>query len=111
MFSKFQNYLRIMIKVFEFNEMDGHFIEVAGQHSRHVPGEKCIVWKKQQKTLNISDMIQAISSSLRQNNHTVSGHLMHISDDLENVGRGKNLQNSHFWHANISLKTSNIKSR
>ena len=35
----------------------------------------------------------------------MSGHLTFVTDDLENVGQGQNLQkNTHFWHANISKK-------
>ena len=37
------------------------------------------------------------SLSFHQNDRTVSGHLILVTDDLENVGQGQNLQNDHFF--------------
>ena len=47
---------------------------------------------KTAKTLNISDTIQLIFIKFYQNDHTVSGHLILLTDDLGNVGQCQNLQ-------------------
>ena len=36
------------------------------------------------------------SSSFHENDRNVYGHLILVTDDLENVGHGQNLQNAHF---------------
>ena len=46
--------------------------------------------EKQKKELNIN----RFSSRFQQNHRNISGHL--ITDDLENVGQGKNLQKCTF---------------
>ena len=52
----------------------------------------CHLEKLRKKTLNIYDTIQRFSLSFHQNDRNVSGHLILATDDLENVGQGKNLQ-------------------
>ena len=51
------------------------------------------------------------SSSFHQNHHIVSGHLNLVTDDLEKVCQGQNLQKFKFFTREYFLKTPNIKSR
>ena len=70
-------------------------MEVVAQLSLYFPGGKCYL-EKHKKTLNISDTIQPISSSFHQNYRTVAGHVILVTDDLQNVGQGNNLQKFSF---------------
>ena len=63
---------------------------------------------KTEKTWNISDTIQPIFIKLSP----VSGHVILVTDYVENVGQGKIYKNAHFRSINISLKKiPNVKSR
>ena len=60
-------------------------------NSIHFQVGKCVTWQTENK-LNISDAIQPIFIMLLQNDHTGSGHLIFVRNDVENVGQGQNLQ-------------------
>ena len=68
-------------------------MEIAAQFSLHFQMEN-VSPGKTKKMLNITNQF---SSSFHQNDHTVSGHLMFVTNDLENVGQGQNLQKCYFF--------------
>ena len=53
----------------------------AAKLNLHFPGGKCAAWKNRKK-------FNRFSSNFHQYDRTVSGHLMHLADDLENVDQG-----------------------
>ena len=80
-----------MIKAFEFYKKCASWMEVATQFSLHFPGEKCVTWKTEKRLLETIPL-NSFSANLYQNDRNVSDHLILITNDLENVGQGKNLQ-------------------
>ena len=90
-------------------------MEIAAQYSINFPDEKCVAWKKKKKTLIIYDTIQLIyiklpfnqfTLSFHQNNYSVSGHLILITDDLVNVSQGQNLKKNLVFDMEIFRKNS-----
>ena len=70
---------------------------IAAQLNLHFPGGKCAAWKNRQK-------INRFSSNIHQYDRTVSGHLMHVTDDLENVAQGDTTTKIIILKARIFLK-------
>ena len=76
------------------------------RHERRLPHNlvsilqiKNVIWKKtRNKTLNIFEASNRFSLRFHQYDRKVSGHLIPVTDDLENVGQGQNLflKNTHF---------------
>ena len=54
---------------------------------------KRVTWKKRKKTMT---PFSRFSSSFHRNDHTLSGHLMLVTDDLKNVRKVKITKNAHF---------------
>ena len=66
-------------------------MKVAGQLGYHFPVRKCDTWKNR-KLLICPLQFNRFSLSIHQNDCTVSGNLILLTDDLGNVGQLKNLQ-------------------
>ena len=79
LFNQFEKCLRIMIKALEFYNKCSAGMDVAAQ------GGTCVTWKTQRETL-CTAVFKRFSPSFHQNDLTVSGHLILVTDDLENVG-------------------------
>ena len=78
-----------MIKVLKFYRKYTAWMKVLHNLVSIFQGEK-FTWKYRKKTLNIYN-IRLILSSFHQNDHNVSGHVILVTDGLENVGEGHNL--------------------
>ena len=84
------------------------------QHQWRLPSNLVLEMCHQEKQIKywISPTpINRFSTNFHQNDRTASDNLIILTVDLENVGQGQNLQKKSYWHANISKKNSNIKSR
>ena len=68
------------------------------------PGGKVSYEKHKKRWISLTPFNRFLTN-FHNNDRTVSDHLMHVTDDLENVCQGKNLKNYHFWGA-IFLKKS-----
>ena len=84
-----------MIKVLDFYKKNcAARMEDTAQLSLYFHVEN--VSSKKQKKLIIYDTIQPILSGFHQNDSHVSGHIILITDELENVDQGQNSQKCSF---------------
>ena len=74
------------------------------QFNLHFQGGKCVPWINRRWMSPTT--FNRFSSSFHQNDRTLSGHLILVTDDLENVRQCKNLQTFLIWSTNISKKYS-----
>ena len=93
LFNQFENCLRIFIKEFEFYKCVRHDWRLLHNLlSIHFPGGKCINWNFFLKHSISLTLFNQFLSSFYQNYCTVPGHLMHVTDDLKNVGQRQHIQ-------------------
>ena len=77
-------------------------MEVAAQLSVHFPGGRCINWKNRKKC----EYLRRHSTDFHQVFTNVSDVLIHVIDDIENVGQGQQLRKCSFLTREYFLKNS-----